>query len=335
MDWLSQTDKANLLSHLLPTHLLPRSIISQAISYPRPPRLRTRPLTQADLIATALQVEEENIESLRIWLEEEEERKRINKIARKVVAGPRISWISRKVGGEKEKKGRERERQEEKRLRKGKGKDEVERNEGEEESGIGVGDGSKQVVDSQQQQQQQQLDRTVGKSNVSLQSPMSIQPFPNLQETIEPSQIPLTTVSISQPTSATTDPPTSHFLLPNHPPTSTSLLQQPLSTSESSPQPPPTTTTTTATTTTTTTTTHPIEPKPTEPLKDQPYERNYLILSSIQGQANELKVLFGDHADWTALERIPIKNRSIRECFFFFSFSSSRQAPLNAQALPS
>lgn len=40
-----------------------------------------------------------------------------------------------------------------------------------------------------------------------------------------------------------------------------------------------------------------------------PYERNYLILSSIHGQAAELRAIFGSHADWTKLRRIPSNKR--------------------------
>lgn len=229
------------------------------MSYPRPPRRRNRPVTQADLIATALQVEEENIESLRIWLEEEEERKRVNKIARKVVAGPRISWISRRVDSEKEKKGGEK-KEEKGRGKKGKDKGDVaEQNQ---EVVIAIGEGTTHTDILQVQQP------TDGAAEVP---PVSLPPPPVLQPP-----------STTQSTTEAPEPPTTPVPLPQ-PPISTPSVQ-------------------------------PIETQPTEPQKDQPYERNYLILSSIQGQANELKVLFGDHADWTALERIPIKHRSIRAC---------------------
>lgn len=82
---------ADLTRHLL-----------QAVHPLRGPRKPhpNRQLTQADLIALALEREEENRESLKDWLKKEEERRLKSKEKRKVVEGPRIRWISRVEGVE-------------------------------------------------------------------------------------------------------------------------------------------------------------------------------------------------------------------------------------------
>ena len=64
---------------------------------PRKPHPNVQ-LTQADLIALALEREEENRESLKDWLKKEEERRLKSKEGRKVVEGPRIRWVSRIEG---------------------------------------------------------------------------------------------------------------------------------------------------------------------------------------------------------------------------------------------
>jgi hypothetical protein len=57
-----------------------------------------RAMTQADLIAAALEEEERNKESLRDWLRKEEERRELRRVGRKRVKGPRWTWVSRTVG---------------------------------------------------------------------------------------------------------------------------------------------------------------------------------------------------------------------------------------------
>ena len=57
-----------------------------------------RILSQAELIAEALEEEERNKEELQKWLRKEEERKELRRVGRKRVRGPRWTWISRTVG---------------------------------------------------------------------------------------------------------------------------------------------------------------------------------------------------------------------------------------------
>ena len=57
-----------------------------------------RPMTQDELIAAALEEEERNKEALRDWLRKEEQRRELRRVGRKVVRGPRWTWISRTVG---------------------------------------------------------------------------------------------------------------------------------------------------------------------------------------------------------------------------------------------
>lgn len=57
-----------------------------------------RPMTQAELIAAALEEEERNKEALTDWLKKEEERRELRRVGRKRVRGPRWTWVSRTVG---------------------------------------------------------------------------------------------------------------------------------------------------------------------------------------------------------------------------------------------
>nr|ODN86874.1 hypothetical protein L203_03647 [Cryptococcus depauperatus CBS 7841] len=54
-------------------------------------------LTQDELIAAALEEEERNKEKLRNWLKKEEEKRELRRVGRKVVKGPRWTWVSRTV----------------------------------------------------------------------------------------------------------------------------------------------------------------------------------------------------------------------------------------------
>lgn len=58
-------------------------------------------MTQDQHIAAALETEELNKAALRDWLAREEERRELRKVVRKRVRGPRMSWVSRTVGGDK------------------------------------------------------------------------------------------------------------------------------------------------------------------------------------------------------------------------------------------
>lgn len=57
-----------------------------------------KPLTQSQLIEAALEEEERNKEALRDWLKKEEEKRELRRVGRKVVKGPRWTWVSRTVG---------------------------------------------------------------------------------------------------------------------------------------------------------------------------------------------------------------------------------------------
>lgn len=75
-----------------------------------------KPLTQTQLIEAALEEEERNKEALRDWLKKEEEKRELRRVGRKVVKGPRWTWVSRTVGRlveevpESEEKSREKSR---------------------------------------------------------------------------------------------------------------------------------------------------------------------------------------------------------------------------------
>ncbi|GJJ13860.1 hypothetical protein Clacol_008117 [Clathrus columnatus] len=61
----------------------------------RPPKEVKRRKTQADLIAAALDLEEENIKSHREYLAVEEERRRKARVVKPVTVGPKVRWRSR------------------------------------------------------------------------------------------------------------------------------------------------------------------------------------------------------------------------------------------------
>jgi hypothetical protein len=73
------------------------SSFSQALNPLRGPRTPhpSQHLTQADLIANALEREETNRESLKDWLKKEEERRALTRSGRKEIEGPRLGWVSR------------------------------------------------------------------------------------------------------------------------------------------------------------------------------------------------------------------------------------------------
>ncbi|WVR06196.1 hypothetical protein IAU60_003226 [Kwoniella sp. DSM 27419] len=58
----------------------------------------SRPMTQDELIAAALEEEERNKEALRDWLRKEDEKRELRRVGRKRVKGPRWTWVSRTVG---------------------------------------------------------------------------------------------------------------------------------------------------------------------------------------------------------------------------------------------
>lgn len=64
-------------------------------------------MTQADYIAAALDEEDKNTASLQDWLAKEEERKKHSRLDRKVVMGPKMTWISRTIVTENEDKEEE------------------------------------------------------------------------------------------------------------------------------------------------------------------------------------------------------------------------------------
>ncbi|WWC88868.1 uncharacterized protein L201_003783 [Kwoniella dendrophila CBS 6074] len=59
---------------------------------------KNRVMTQDELIAAALEMEEKNKEALKDWLKKEDEKRELRKISRKRVKGPRLTWVSRTVG---------------------------------------------------------------------------------------------------------------------------------------------------------------------------------------------------------------------------------------------
>lgn len=95
-----------------------------------------KPLTQSQLIEAALEEEERNKEALRDWLKKEEEKRELRRVGRKVVKGPRWTWVSRTVGRlvEEVPEPAEAEKGEESELN-GEGKQEARQGEAEERQG--------------------------------------------------------------------------------------------------------------------------------------------------------------------------------------------------------
>ncbi|KAJ7052533.1 YL1 nuclear protein-domain-containing protein [Mycena amicta] len=69
--------------------------LRKAAQITKKPRQEARPVTQAELIARALDAEEGNIVEHRDYLKIEEERRRRARVVRQVVEGPLVRWLSR------------------------------------------------------------------------------------------------------------------------------------------------------------------------------------------------------------------------------------------------
>ncbi|KAJ7726064.1 YL1 nuclear protein-domain-containing protein [Mycena maculata] len=74
---------------------LKRSLAAKAAQTPKKPRAQGRVVTQAELLARALDAEEGNIVEHRDYLRVEEEKRRRARVVRPAVQGPLVRWVSR------------------------------------------------------------------------------------------------------------------------------------------------------------------------------------------------------------------------------------------------
>ncbi|BEJ14984.1 hypothetical protein CspHIS471_0407510 [Cutaneotrichosporon sp. HIS471] len=202
-----------------------------------------RPMSQAELIAAALEEEERNKEALTQWLRREEERRELRRVGRKRVRGPRWTFVSRTVGKLVEVV--------------------------EDTPGVTPGE-----TPAETPTETPAPDETPGPSE-PVEKDVSKEPGGDKMDVDvvdKPSE------AASQSTSA-----------PVAPPADGALSIPMASTSEAGPSVPVAAT-----------------------LETGPYERNYLILSQVPGGLPaELRLILGDHVDWSDVKVIPARNRPI------------------------
>ena len=263
-----------------------------------------RPLTQAELIAEALEEEERNRESLRDWVRREEERRELRRVGRKRVRGPRWTWISRTVGKLVEEVGGEETVQERpakinKRLDGG-------------ETSDNTPVPAPEAISVDKPDEPQPSD-TVGEGEVDGTA------VEHVSKAVDP---PNTTASngltngVSQGhVEATVQPPESAAQssppqqLPRENPTSPDAAATTPDQRNANPAKPPETTSRSS-----------VAPQlpPEIPDSAAQYARNYLILSQVPGGLPaELALVLGDHVHWDEMQYIPHRNRPISQSFNF------------------
>jgi hypothetical protein len=262
-----------------------------------------RNLTQAELIAEALEEEERNKEELQKWLRREEERRELRRVGRKRVRGPRWTWISRTVGKMVEM----------------------------------VDEGGESVTKTVEVSQAKPEGRGAGEK-VDGRMTLSSETRPQVTESTPAGSLPLETAaaptidqsgdtetvsvdqsldpaltntgpSIAQPNPPTTEGSTEALVTATHPGQSTEHTQKaadaPVASSSmlhetSAPQPIPT------------------EPPlqsastPGQPPEPSQYMRNYIILSQIPGGLPaEMAIILGSHVDWDQITYVPSRARPV------------------------
>ncbi|GMK53821.1 hypothetical protein CspeluHIS016_0104070 [Cutaneotrichosporon spelunceum] len=269
-----------------------------------------RPMSQAELIAAALEEEERNKEALTQWLRREEERRELRRVGRKRVRGPRWTFVSRTVGKLVEVV--------------------------EDTPGVTPGETPAETPAETPVE-------TPAPAEVPVPSELAenaaSKPRSDKMDTDEPDK-PSETVSdnVPGPVAPPTEPAQSApaALTPEEglasasapaptarpsPPASSGPTMQPTGPPEPISKPEPSASTDTPTTT-------PVAPKTATPFAPVPapnaagadtdtapigpYERNYLILSQVPGGLPaELSLILGDHVDWSDVKVIPARNRPI------------------------
>lgn len=302
-----------------------------------------RPMTQDELIAQALEEEERNKEELRTWLRREEEKRELRRVGRKVVRGPKWTWVSRTVGKlveVVEEQDAPRAAQEDKPPDQPEGPSVTQPNrEPELETVTPAPEAAEPPAASQSGTEPAPAldapDRAAEPSATPAgpepnntaevvpqpPEPASVdgRPAPTAQGHVDEGPRDPSTTETANP-SADTDvggdaaarsaqvPPIADRPGPEDASSSKQPMDQANPTPATSvPQPGPE-----ASASTPATATH-SDSNPAEPTEDAPsgpYARNYLMLSQVAGGlASELKIILGDHVDWDDVKYIPARNR--------------------------
>jgi hypothetical protein len=293
-----------------------------------------RILSQAELIAEALEEEERNKEELQKWLRREEERKELRRVGRKRVRGPRWTWISRTVGKVVEV------------IDTGDAVEtrsvEASQSQAAQQVLPGPTDNDKQAItqegdDAVEAQvpatgqtdgavSGQSPDQSAKFSAVSLESSTtSVLPAPVSQSDVQVSGTSITSIDQVQSTPAAVGRPGPEDAGPSSP---RPVVLEPLGTStlnpevvqEVDPTPAPAVTKEAASTEPSASATENSDPRPTlqtattpnQPVEPSQYTRNYLILSQIPGGLPaELALVLGSHVAWDEVKYVPARNRPI------------------------
>ncbi|BEI84000.1 hypothetical protein CcaverHIS002_0406040 [Cutaneotrichosporon cavernicola] len=274
-----------------------------------------RPMSQAELIAAALEEEERNKEALTQWLRREEERRELRRVGRKRVRGPRWTFVSRTVGklvevvedtpGVTPGETPAETPTETPAADETPGPSEpVEKDVSKEPGGDKM---DVDVVDKPSEAASQSASAPVvappadGAASIPAASTPEPGPSVPVATTLEsgPSSAPgpASTAGPSQPASSG---PSTQPAGPSQP-QGVSKPEQSASTTEPVAPPPKTAPSTTTP-----------SPDADPEVPTGPYERNYLILSQVPGGLPaELRLILGDHVDWSDVKVIPARNRPI------------------------
>lgn len=291
--------------HLRRHHLMPCVVQANA---PKPVKKAAKSLTQADLIAEALETEEVNRASLLAFYAAEEDRRAADRIAglRYEIYGPKLTFLSRVEGVERKEKGKAVERgvaaTETDKMESGRrrlievlgeaGKEgwrpEVRVAESAAAGAAARGEGSELPPPS--------TTNGLSATTSSLPSeppPLSVNSLesapiaiPSVENGIITSQPPPPSLSISTPapvasTSALHSDPLPNSTVVSHPLVNTFPPRR-----NASPPPPP------------------------PPPAVEPHSRNYLILGEFEGsRAQEMGAIFGQHHEWGSVKVIPSRSR--------------------------
>lgn len=281
-----------------------------------------RNLSQAELIAEALEEEERNKEELRKWLRREEERRELRRVGRKRVRGPRWTWISRTVG--KVVEVVENEGQVETRTVETSQAQTAPKPTGTTES---ADDATKPAIDASASPSvpeaapldvqrpatttsatkeaepasastAREADGTIGSTEVSGAVPRTdVGPKADVvqanTEAIETPAVPPGQQSVTQASSV--EPSLTNEASEDIPPARSTDSAPPPAPRDQLPAPPLQSAST-----------------PNQPAEPSQYTRNYLVLSQVPGGLSaELALVLGDHVAWDQVKYIPARNRPI------------------------
>ncbi len=273
-----------------------------------------RPMSQAELIAAALEEEERNKEALTQWMRREEEKRELRRVGRKRVRGPRWTFVSRTVGKLVEVV--------------------------EDTPGVTPGETPAETPapdetppPSEPAEKDAAKEPPAERMDVDgADKPSEAAPAESAPASAPTPAPPAEGASSSAPAASSDAGPSTVPAAPSAPAPASQPPSQPGPSAGASqaanttastpviptavPPVPPTKSTTPSTALAPAPTTAGDADADADAAPSGPYERNYLILSQVPGGLPaELRLILGEHVDWSGVKVIPARNRPISEPF--------------------